>query len=53
MNNVLYLDCVLFVEGLPSFAPAVNFLQGAGQGHIVTQVSWEALPALLLQRVDN
>ena len=25
--------------GLPSFAPAISFLQGAGQGHIVNQVN--------------
>ena len=25
-------------SGLPSFAPAISFLQGAGQGHIVSQV---------------
>jgi len=28
---------VLFT-GLPSFAPAISFLKGAGQGHIVNQV---------------
>ena len=28
----------VFFAGLPSFAPAISFLKGAGQGHIVNQV---------------
>ena len=28
----------VFFTGLPSFAPAISFLKGAGQGHIVNQV---------------
>ena len=29
----------VFFTGLPSFAPAISFLKGAGQGHIVNQVN--------------
>ena len=28
----------MLFTGLPSFAPAISFLKGAGQGHIVNQV---------------
>ena len=28
----------MLFAGLPSFAPAISFLKGAGQGHIVNQV---------------
>ena len=28
----------VLLTGLPSFAPAISFLKGAGQGHIVNQV---------------
>ncbi len=36
--NPLNLIFGVFFTGLPSFAPAISFLQGAGQGHIVNQV---------------
>lgn len=36
--NVICLLIAEFFTGLPSFAPAINFLKGAGQGHIVNQV---------------
>jgi len=34
---IVMVTTVLFT-GLPSFAPAISFLKGAGQGHIVNQV---------------
>lgn len=36
--NYICLIMYLLLTGLPSFAPAISFLQGAGQGHIVNQV---------------